>query len=925
MREGRVRELLESWTSGRGALAARDAEVHAEFGVLFPGGVLDLEWREGDCDRLWAAGTAKLAFGGAPAAVRVAFAAADGEVGEVGEVEVTAELPESTVPLADLARAYGFDGDLCGSVLTVSALVLRADRDGLSLTLRGPSGVEAVLLAHGGDRVLAVETGAGRLLLVPRALSRDQVDGLGLDLPGPLEAGAWLAVDGSTLVPVENPRPAAADPDRRDGLGRALSVASARAASPVRRSRTRAIPVEGGFVVLAPPVAGIRGLWDMIGEIDGEHAISLVYDKKPLRIVGALSVQANEAPYRAVVGGLVTFSVAGGGGKRGLSGTGVGAVMFPQATGQPPSFFGFASLGAEPGLGIPAFRVNGVAAGFGWNSRLRLPTMEEQHKFPFLKALNDPAAIGGDWTKPVKILKSLTDGEDAWVTAASSGLWIAAGLRFTVAELVEGSALAVLQIGEDLTFALLGNVNASFPKQGDWKIANIDANLQVVVKPNAGEFSLEARLSRNSYILDKNCKLRGGMGLKVWYGDNDRAGDFVYTVGGYHHAFPVPRHYPDPPRLGFTWALGGAVTISGDAYFALTPRAAMAGGKLAVRYKAGIIKAWCTAKVDALIEWDPFYVDVSLSLSIGVEGSVKVLFVRITVRIEVGVSLRVWGPPTGGTARVKVWFISFTIGFGSERRDSQSVLDWPGFRRMLAEPGALARLRPGGGLISEGDRDNPGVGDWLVSAQGFTFGTDTAVPLTRIELNSADGVIPINGDPLAIHPMRLTGLTARERITVTFQGERVDLNRWPRTPQRSALPAQLWQAEGDEVPADGLLQNRLTGVTLTSPKPDYGRSTGYISEEAFQFDTMRPDGVQPLTPTDQSRVPAPRRPGGVIERITATVDDTERRTARARVHRLMDELDLNLGGASTDLPAYGQAARNAFTAEPMLIAAGERA
>lgn len=209
-------------------------------------------------------------------------------------------------------------------------------------------------------------------------------------------------------------------------------------------------------------------------------------------------------------------------------------------------------------------------------------------------------------------------------------------------------------------------------------------------------------------------------------------------------------------------------------------------------------------------------------------------------------SLRIWGPPTGGEARVKVWFVSFTIGFGQSRRGSDNALDWPATRAMLPEPGARARLRPGDGLVTEGSPEDPWQGDWLVKASGFTFGTDTQVPLTRIELAARDEDVVIPGRDFGIHPMRVTELGTSQRVEVTLEGERVDLASWKAVPQYTALPPQMWDKSGDPEHGDGQVQY-LTGVTLSSGDPDYGGSTGYIGEDTFKFDPMYPDGVAPLS------------------------------------------------------------------------------
>ena len=58
--------------------------------------------------------------------------------------------------------------------------------------------------------------------------------------------------------------------------------------------------------------------------------------------------------------------------------------------------------------------------------------------------------------------------------------------------------------------------------------------------------------------------------------------------------------YPAIDRLGINWQVDSHIGIKGDAYFALTPAAMMAGGGLSATFDAGIIKAWFTVDVEFL-------------------------------------------------------------------------------------------------------------------------------------------------------------------------------------------------------------------------------------------------------------------------------------------------------------------------------------
>jgi hypothetical protein len=62
-------------------------------------------------------------------------------------------------------------------------------------------------------------------------------------------------------------------------------------------------------------------------------------------------------------------------------------------------------------------------------------------------------------------------------------------------------------------------------------------------------------------------------------------------VGGYHPAFKPPTYYPVVPRVGINWNLSDCLTITGEAFFAVTPQMCMGGGSLDAIFSAGPVNA----------------------------------------------------------------------------------------------------------------------------------------------------------------------------------------------------------------------------------------------------------------------------------------------------------------------------------------------
>ncbi|MFF7726685.1 DUF6603 domain-containing protein [Streptomyces sp. NPDC008001] len=607
-----------------------------------------------------------------------------------------------------------------------------------------------------------------------------------------------------------------------------------------------------------------------------------------------------------------------------FNGSAMGAYVVPDDSGEAgPSFFGYGSLGSETGFGPPGFQVRGVSAGFGWNSRVRVPSADALGEFPFLVALDNPGEIGadGEQVDPLSVLSTLIGGPNPWVQPQEGDLWIALGMAFDVFESSRGRAMLLVQPGPELAFSLLGVGGVLLPTKSDQKIARVDIGIEATLRPRAGELSLSAAMTEKTFILDPNCKMRGGVGVKVWFGDHPHAGDFAVVLGALPAGHEVPVRHPRQQPASITWGIGSTVSISGNAYAALNPKWLMAGGSLDIAFESGALRAWLTARFDAALEWNPFHFDMGVGVRVGVSATVKVWKFKVRVSVEVGISGRVWGPPVGGEFTVHLWFVSFTVGFGSPRRNTPPALDWGGFQGMLPPPQNMVRTVANAGYAGDGAPAEPGaVKPWLAGNGGLTFTADTQAPVGKLFLDRT-GTEPVAaGDTLDILPMRLRDRDSELRVWLTRDGQDVSLADWGRSVVRGNVANGLW-GERPDAPGDGLLRNRILGVRLTSPPVDHGTSTGFIDERAIAFDPIAPDGNQPLSAAESPAGPAPQRPGTVIGTIQDGIDTAATRGNRAALVDALKRLGTDPGPLDDDLSAYARAAGTAFTAEPMLVPA----
>lgn len=530
-------------------------------------------------------------------------------------------------------------------------------------------------------------------------------------------------------------------------------------------------------------------------------------------------------------------------------------------------------------LGGPGFfYVTGLAAGFGYNRRLILPEQDGVATYPLVAAASEPDKLGGAPPDPAKALALF----DKFVPPERGEYWLAAGVRFTSFDLINSTALLTVEFGNELEIALLGRSWISLPPPAApgasapaERYAYAELGIMVKLLPREGVFSATAILTPNSFVLDPACKLTGGFAFYAWFGDNPHAGDFVLTLGGYHPQFKPPSYYPTVPRLGFHWPVDSEVTIDGEAYFALTPSAVMAGAGLQILFSRGDLHAWFKAQMDALIAWAPFHYSVGISVSLGVSYRLKISSVAITLRAELGGDLQLSGPPMAGVAHINWYVISFTVAFGASQQGAPSPLKWTddngtGFAQTLLphrtteKPAALQRMalaagavmgeaapekgsvEPGGvytitvndGLLRSFTRDGQTI--WVVRPNHFVFSAVTTIPATEVDVAGAkDGkptlttLTPQDKCPrpagtdyfVCIRPMKAT--LSKSAFTVKMQqagdSELFDLDgHFDYAASCQSVPAAKWgKPLGDhkDPEPNELLPGRLMGLQKITPKP----------------------------------------------------------------------------------------------------------
>jgi hypothetical protein len=639
----------------------------------------------------------------------------------------------------------------------------------------------------------------------------------------------------------------------------------------------------------------------------------------------------------------------------------LGSYAYIPATGASGGYASLFLYGVFDGeLGGPEFFfVTGIAAGFGYNRGLVLPDMSGVPDFPLVAAASDPTKLGatqnadGSWTMPDP--SSVVTLLGGIVPPQRGEYWFAAGVRFTSFDLINSTALLTVEFGQELEIALLGLSWVSLPPPSapgasapSNPFAYAELGMEVVLLPSQGEFSATAVLTSNSFVLDPACKLTGGFAFCVWFGSSPYAGQWVLTLGGYHPSFDPPPYFPQVPRLGFNWPMGGDVTVSGDAYFALTPSAVMAGGGLQVLFHSGNLQAWFTAQMDALVQWAPFHYELTISVSVGASYKLNLLFCTKTIKVELGASLALWGPPTGGSVHVSWYIISFTVGFGADRSSAPPPLEWTndsgtGFAQTLlphatsssssgsavatammadAAPASAAQtVSPSGvlsiscsaGLLSTLSKGTETI--WVVSPGQFTFTAQTTIPATAVEIvtddngdtttHAADGYTTVSirpmGQTLSASVVTLTLLSVDDGTTQNLAADfAFD---W----LTQDVPAAKWDdplAPGTEPDMNKLLPGRLMGITnATGAQPVLTPASPVLAVDmttAFVDDPVDPDPYYlPLSASEPPAGPTPAEDPDALQVIAGTLTAPSVADARDSLYAALQLLGVDPGSNGT--------------------------
>lgn len=556
--------------------------------------------------------------------------------------------------------------------------------------------------------------------------------------------------------------------------------------------------------------------------------------------------------------------------------------------------------------GPPFFFITGGAVGFGYNTALQVPTINELHEFPLIQAVvgDDPPSNLNDAVEP-------SQGQN----------WFGLGVKFTSFKLIDGFALTSLSFGNQTETHFMGLASAQVPFTGKKPIAFIEMALLASFLPEEGILKFEGALTNRSFMLSQESQLTGGFAFYMWYG-GDYAGDFVLTAGGYKNGYQIPQHYPTPTRIGLNWQISDHLSMVGENYFALTPSLIMAGGRVSCIWEKGKLKAWFNMGYDFLIAWQPFYYEATVYAQVGIKWK--------WFKKSVGVQVDIWGPDFSGKIYIDTWFKTFTISFGHKSGNALPPIDWTQFKQACFPPvdqsksetesDVVLSLQVSKGLIKEG-RTGSDV-NWIINPADFALELGSLIPIKEYTFQKKE--TKHKSKNVGVGMVQIPSGTFTSSFTVSILQGRIDKSDlFDLEELTESVPASMWKCEPSKLNDADLIDDALTGFILTPKKEgDQPYQTDQIPMENLLFS---PEIKQvALQFVDASVVPSSDsfNQSEALDTIYQTIDRSEVNDKRSAILSDLTDMGFKLN-TTLNLPTAEDWTETTWLSTPTLSKLGE--
>lgn len=205
-------------------------------------------------------------------------------------------------------------------------------------------------------------------------------------------------------------------------------------------------------------------------------------------------------------------------------------------------------------------------------------------------------------------------------------------------ELIKLELGIILELPDPVRLLILGRLSLKLPDDKN-PVVRLKLDSLGVIEFATGDVSLDAVLYDSEI---KGFTITGEMALRANFGASP---GFLLSVGGFHPAFKAPPGFPTLQRVAISLATGDNPQLRLAAYMAITTNTVQFGGALEIQAKIGdSFSVEGQFSFDALIQFDPFGLIVSLGAMIAVKsGKTVLLCIKLDLNLTGPTPWHAWG------------------------------------------------------------------------------------------------------------------------------------------------------------------------------------------------------------------------------------------------------------------------------------------
>ena len=215
--------------------------------------------------------------------------------------------------------------------------------------------------------------------------------------------------------------------------------------------------------------------------------------------------------------------------------------------------------------------------------------------------------------------------------------------------LLKAELAIYIELPKPLRIAVLGVLRLTAPNAAA-PIADMTLDLVGVIDLTAKTMSLDMSLTHSTLA---SMPLTGQAALRAGWGASPV---FLLAIGGFNPHFPTPAGFPALDRIGLCLGSGN-LTMRLTAYLAVTTNTLQLGSRVDLRAAAGPASLTATVSFDALIQFEPFRLELDLAIHAAI-----VLWGSPLMALDITAHLTGPGPwQMQGQVHFSVLFLSFTV------------------------------------------------------------------------------------------------------------------------------------------------------------------------------------------------------------------------------------------------------------------------